>query len=63
MKTYKFVFDNGTIVLIDAKSRKEAISIYCETRGMDKSYLQKHCVVRLLGRQSLLSQREQHING
>lgn len=50
MKTYKFVFDNGTIVLIDAKSRKEAINIYCETRGMDKSYLQKHCVVRLLGR-------------
>ena len=50
LKTYKFVFDNGTIVLIDAKSRQEAIKIYCETRGIDRDFLLKHCKVRLLGR-------------
>lgn len=59
MRTYAFVFDNGTIVLIDAKSRQEAIKVYCETRGMPRDFLQRHCKVKLMGRRAKSFERRQ----
>jgi hypothetical protein len=47
---YKFILDNGYIFYVCAESRNDAIKIFCEEHGMSKEFLEKHCVVKNMGR-------------
>jgi hypothetical protein len=46
MYDFAFTDDNGTITYICAKSRSEAIKIYCREKGCPEEYVKKHCVIR-----------------
>ena len=50
---FQFTFDSGRIFYVCAESRKDAIKIFCEEHGMSKEFLEKHCVVKNMGRVKL----------
>lgn len=47
---YKFTFDTGRVCYAVAKTRTEAIRMYCRESGMTEGWLNAHCTVKNLGR-------------
>ena len=46
MTTYKITSDAGTVTLIRAGSRTEAIELYRKETGASEEFVRAHCVVR-----------------
>lgn len=46
MYHFKIIDDNGDITHMFAKSRSEAIAIYCREKGCSEEYVRTHCIVR-----------------
>lgn len=46
---YKLIIDNGLIAYVKAKSRTGALDKYCKETGVNKLWLEEHCVVRNMG--------------
>lgn len=46
---YKLLFDTGKVFFIVAKTRKRAISKYCEEYGVSKEWVDNHCRVINMG--------------
>lgn len=47
---FEFILDSGYIFYVCADSRKDAIKLFLKEHGMDKSFIEKHCTVKNLGR-------------
>lgn len=43
--TYKFIFDSGRVVYINADSRTAAIEKYHSESGIPKDFIKKHCLI------------------
>lgn len=50
VRDFKFILDNGRIVYVCAKSRKEAVEEFCKEHGCSKDFVKEHCVVKGMGR-------------
>lgn len=48
---YSVTDDNGTITFICAKSRTEAIKIYCRQKGCPEDYIKDHCIIRICNKE------------
>ena len=46
MYHFKIIDDNGDITHMFAKSRSEAIKLYCGLKGCSEEYIKKHCIVK-----------------
>ena len=50
MSEYELRFDTGVVAVIRAKTRGQAIDIYCAEHGAPRDWVAKHCTVKNLGR-------------
>jgi hypothetical protein len=46
MFNYRIVNDKGFVVVVRARTRAVAISLFCQSEGCDRAYVRQHCVVR-----------------
>lgn len=46
MYHFKIIDDNGDITHMFAKSRSEAIKLYCDLKGCSEEYIKNHCIVK-----------------
>lgn len=46
---YKFIFDNGDIKYITAKTRKDAVGQYCVKCPGSKEWIRDHCKIVNMG--------------
>lgn len=47
MNDYRFVCDNGSVSVIRASTRRQAIALYCAAEGCSVEWVKEHCVVRI----------------